>query len=92
MHITTSDWMDDIPRDCRICINECNKYSSCNVADKCFEREGTDGLVTKLSTSIWSTSANSNYYTQDASLSAWGTTVTPTLGPYTGTKTGVSGY
>jgi hypothetical protein len=45
-----------------------------------------------LSSSIWSTSASSNYYTQDASLSAWGTTVTPTFGPYHGTKTGVSGY
>ncbi len=78
--------LDEISPDCRRCIVECKNNSPCNVADECLETV-TDGMVVKLSSSIWSTSANSNYYTQDASLSQWGTKVTPTFGPPYATNT-----
>jgi hypothetical protein len=76
--------LDEIPpdSDCRKCIDACNNDSSCNVADKCFEREDTDGIVEKIDAAFWSKSANSTLG-RNADLSTWGTTVTPTFGrPY----------
>jgi hypothetical protein len=44
-----------------------------------------------LAADIWSKSANSTFGV-NADLSAWGTKVTPGLGPYVGYHSGVAGY